>query len=113
MKALTGTAWGQQKETLLVTFKALIQFIMTHAAPVWYPNAASVRELQVIQNSALRVATGCHGAFAIEHLHTECRMLPVAESLQMTCSQFLAQALVPSHPYHVVVTLDWVPRNMK
>ena len=40
-------------------------------------------------------------------------MLPVAESLSMACSQFLAAALVPSHPSYGVVTMDSGPRPMK
>ena len=113
LKALTGTGWGQQKETLLVTYKALIRSIMSYAAPVWYPNVSNVNRLQIIQNCALRVATGCHGATAAEHLHMECKMLPVAESLSLSCRQFLARALVPSHPSHSVVTSDSGPRNME
>ena len=86
---------------------------MTYAAPVWFPNASNVRRLQTIQNSALEVVTGCHAAASAEHVHIECKMLPVAESLAMACSQFLAGALVPSHPSHGIVTLDSGPRPMK
>ena len=113
LKALSGTGWGQQRETLLVTYKALVRSLMTYAAPVWYPNASNVRRLQTIQNSALRVVTGCHAAASAEHVHMECKMLPVAESLAMACSQFLAGALVPSHPSHGIVTLESGPRPMK
>ncbi|KAA0199397.1 hypothetical protein HAZT_HAZT007698 [Hyalella azteca] len=40
LKSLAGTSWEQQKETLLVTFKALIKSLITYAAPVWFPNAS-------------------------------------------------------------------------
>ena len=113
LKALMGAGWGQQKETILVTFKAKIRSMMTYAAPVWFPNARNIRRLQVIQNSALKVVTGCHAAASSEHVHVECKMLPVAESLAMSCSQFLAGALVPSHPSYGIVTMDSGPRPMK
>jgi hypothetical protein len=50
LKALAGTSWGQQKETLLITFKCLILSIINYAAPIWFPNASktSIECLQVI-----------------------------------------------------------------
>ena len=38
--ALAGTNWGQQKETLLLTYKALGRSIANYAAPVWNTNAS-------------------------------------------------------------------------
>ena len=35
LKALAGTNWGQQKETLLLTYKGLGRSIGNYAAPVW------------------------------------------------------------------------------
>ena len=35
LKALAGTSWGQQKETLLMTYKAVGRSIINYAAPVW------------------------------------------------------------------------------
>ena len=40
LKALAGTNWGQQKETLLMTYKALGRSIANYAAPVWSINAS-------------------------------------------------------------------------
>ena len=39
-KALAGANWGQQKETLLLTYKALGRSIANYAAPVWSTNAS-------------------------------------------------------------------------
>ena len=38
LKALAGTSWGQQRETLLMTYKAVSRSIINYAAPVWSPN---------------------------------------------------------------------------
>ena len=38
LKALAGTSWGQQKETLLMTYKAIGRSFINNAAPVWSPN---------------------------------------------------------------------------
>merc|ERR1712074_532192 len=61
LKALAGSTWGQQQETLLITYKALIRPLFTYAAPIWFPNAppSGVLKLQRIQNSALSPPTSC------------------------------------------------------
>ena len=60
LKLLTGTDWGQQKETIMATFKSLVGSILTYAKPVWFLNTrkTSINRLQIIQNSALCIATG-------------------------------------------------------
>ena len=115
LKALTGTTWGQQKETLIGTYKALIDSLFSYAAPVWYPNASktSINKLQIIQDSALRVATGCLMMSSVDHLHTEAKIMTVGEHLDMLCSQALATYLQPGHPSFAVVTADSGPRTKK
>ena len=60
LKALSGTNWGQQKETLLMTYKALGRPIANYAAPVWSINASetNIGKIQRAQNEALRIITG-------------------------------------------------------
>ena len=60
LKALVGSSWGQDKETLLLTYNALEKSIASYAAPVWRTNASdsSFKKIQTAQNAALRMATG-------------------------------------------------------
>ena len=60
-KALAGTTWCQQSETLILTHKSLLRSIIHYAAPVWYPNASrsNVEKLQKVKNNALCIALGC------------------------------------------------------
>ena len=60
LKALAGTNWGQQKETLLMTYKAVGRSIANYAAPVWSINASetNIGKIQRAQNEALRIITG-------------------------------------------------------
>ena len=113
IKALAGTTWGHQKETLSLTYKSLIKPIITYAAPVWHPHISStnLKSLQIIQNKALRAITGNLLMADIPHLHSETQTLPIKNHLDLLCTQFLANALHPDHPSHPYVTLNPGPRH--
>ena len=115
MKALTGTSWGWRKETLLLTYRSIIHPILLYAAPIWYPaiSASTVAPLQVIQNHALRLVTGCTKMTQEDHLHRECNLLKVNQSLQLLCDQYLASSLRDEHPCSPIVKPPPTPRNMK
>ena len=115
LQALTGTDWGQQKETLVITYQALIDSLFSYAAPIWFPNTSvtNINKLQLIQNSALRIATGSPMMASVDHLHMEAGVLTVREHLDMLCAQYLASSLQPNHPSYPVVTADSGPRTMK
>ena len=99
LKALTDTSWGQQKETLLMTYKAVGRSIINYAAPVWSTNIndTNYRKIKNTQNEALRIATGCHKMFSIDHLHIEADMLKVREHLELLSAQYLARCLKPGN----------------
>ena len=61
LKYLAGSSWGKDKETLIITYKAIGRSIANYAAPIWSP--------QRTQNSALRTITGCHVMSNQDHLH--------------------------------------------
>ena len=75
--------------------------------------ATLISKLQTLQNSALRIATGCMKMTNVGHLHAEASVLPVSDHLSLLSSQFLARCLVPSHPSHQTVTAPSGPRQMK
>ena len=78
-----------------------------------YASVSAIEKLQTIQNSALRIATGCLMMSSIDHLHMEAEIMMVGEHLKMLCAQFLATCLQPQHPPFPIVTADSGPRNMK
>ena len=88
IKALTTTGWGKQKETLMATYKAVMRPALEYASSVWSPIASStsINKLQVMQNAALRTATGCTQDTNI-HLHDETLTLPIYEHLQYNTIQ--------------------------
>ena len=81
IKALTATGWGQQKETLMATYKAVMRPALEYASSVCLPIASttSVNKLQVMQNASLRTATGCTQYTNTQHLHDETLTLPIHE----------------------------------
>jgi hypothetical protein len=91
LRALAGTTWGKSKEILLTTFKAIGRSVINYAAPIWSPSLADSHwnKLQTAQNSALRSVTGCVRMSPIDHLHAECKMMPVKEHNLMLSKQFL------------------------
>ena len=88
LKALADTNWGQEKETIIMTYKVLIRYKFTYAATVWFLNISTSdgKMLQTVQNTAMRIATGCHQSASSDHLHAETQLLPIVKSLEMVCS---------------------------
>ena len=77
LKSLAGSTWGQSKETLILTYKSICRSVLEYAAPVWAPAISKSRwsDLQTVQNSALRIATGSLLMTNIDHLHIETKVL--------------------------------------
>ena len=115
IKALAGTSWGQDTETLLLSFKVLVKTKLDYAAPVWSPNVkpSSVKRLQAIQNAGLRTVTGSHKMAHANHLHTETKVLPVPDHLAMLSTQYLASSLRAEHPANEYVSRPPGRRSMK
>jgi hypothetical protein len=113
LKAVCGSTLGQDKETLLITYKALVDSVFSYAAAVWFPNCkpSNLEKLQFIQNMAMHLITGCHKASSIDHLLAVTKMIRVSEHLGMLCAQYLASCLNPTHPSHEVVLLPPGPRT--
>ena len=87
-KALAGSTWGQQRETLFIV---LIRSLFTYAVSIRLPITppSGVLKLQRIQKSALQIATGSLKIASQSHLHSETQILPVQDHLSLLCSQFL------------------------
>ncbi len=116
LKALAGTSWGQHKETILATYKTICRPVYNYAAPIWSPylSNSNFNRLQTLQNSALRIATGCHLMSSISHLHQETNILPVHEHCDLLSAQYLASTSQPSHPCNSLYSNPAIrPRKMK
>lgn len=115
LKALRGLEWGCSPETLRSTYKAVVESVMSYAAPVFTPSVSKTNldRLQTSQNFALRYITGCHMSAAIGHLHHEAKVLTVREHSDLLNAQYVAKCLRPDHPCHDHVTRPPRPRPIR
>ena len=99
----------------MATYKAVMRPALEYASSVWLPIASStsINKMQVMQNAALRTATGCTQDTNIQHLHDETLTLPIHENLQLQASQYKEKTQHPSHPLHKHTTYFNTPRLKK
>ena len=85
LKALSGSSWGQDMETLLLKYNALGKSIASYAAPVWSTNSSdsSFKKIYTAKNVALRMASGAHKMASIDHLHKKSLTLKVRDHSDM------------------------------
>src|SRR5699024_9671248 len=103
LKAISGRTWGQQKETMITTYRALVQSTIAYAAPVWAPliSDSHWKRIQATQNSCLRTATGCLAMASTAHLSDECKVMPAKQHNLMISRQFATcAARIQDHPSH-------------
>ena len=115
LKALAGSSWGQDKETLLLTYNALVKSIASYAAPVRCTNASnsSFKKIQTAQNAALRTATMAHRMASVDHLHQESLTLRVMDQSDMLSAQYLVKCLEEDHVSHGITIQEPKPRPIK
>ena len=115
LKALTSTKWGKDKETIVATYKAITRPQLEYASTVWSPIVSNTQmnKLQVIQNNALRIATGCTADTNTNHLHQETLVLPLSNHLRLHASQLKEKTKLPYHPLHPLRMQPKPPRIMK
>ena len=85
----------------MATYNAVMRPALQYASSIWSPLASStsMNKLQVMQNSALRTATGCTQDTNIQHLHDETLILPIHEHLQLHASQYKQKTQHHHTPY--------------
>ena len=102
IKAITARGWGKQKERLLATYTVVMRPALETGSSIWslLSSSTSINKLQVMQNTALRTATGCTQDTNIQHLHDEALLLPIHEQLQLHASEYKQKTQHPSHLLH-------------
>ncbi len=115
MKAIAGSDWGQEKENLILTYKSLGRSVLEYGTPVWSPiiSDSNWKDLQIAQNKALRIATGCLVMSSIDHLHQETKVLPIKDHAMLLTEQYVLAMHLPGHPGQKHLDRPPPQRNMK
>ena len=115
MKSIAGSDWGQNKENLILTYKALGRSGLEYGTPVWSPiiSESNWKQLQIAQNQALRIATGCLAMTGIDHLHQETKVLPIRDHAMLLTEQYVLAMHLPGHPGQKHLGRPPPQRNMK
>ena len=102
MSRRLGRAGASQPKRWWPPYKAIVRPILNYAAPICFTQKSSshLDKLEVIQNKALRVGTGCHQKAVASHLRAETGVLPLRAHLELCCHQFYASAHQHIHCYH-------------
>ena len=84
LKPLTFIKRGKQKKLIIPTFKASTYLILNFANTIWSPiiSNINIRKLQIIQNTALYIATGCK-----KNTNDETSILPMGIYLKLHITQ--------------------------
>lgn len=115
MKSIAGSDWGQEKENFVLTYKALGRSILEYGNPVWSSiiSESNWEQLQIAQNHALRISTGCLAMTGIDHLHQETKVLPIRDHAMLLTEQYVLAMHLPGHPGQKHLGRPPPPRNMK
>ena len=116
LKALAGSSWGQTKEVMSTTYKAIGKSLASYASQIWAPLVSETNWdiLQRQQNGALRIITGNVKIAGETHLHNETEMLPVKEHGRMLSKQHVLSMQREKHPNHATCTkAKKPPRDMR
>ena len=102
LKALAGSTWRCDKETLLTTYQSIGRSILSYCCPVWTPSHKDNNwsRLQWAQNYALRITTDCLKMADVAEQHQEAREIPVFQHIELISQQFTIACHLPQHSCH-------------
>ena len=88
----------------MATYKAVMRPALEYASSIWSPLASStsINKLQVMQNTALRTATGCTQDTNIQNLHDETVTLPIHNHLQLHASQYTTSITSTTQTHNIL-----------
>src|ERR1700730_15461625 len=72
-----------------------------------------MQNLKTVQNTALRVATGCTADTNINHIHQETKVLPLKDHCNLHTSNLKQKAASSNHPLNKLMDQPKPARNMK
>ena len=100
LKALDGSTWGCDKETLITAYQVNGRSILSYCSPVWTPlsKVTNWSRLQWAYYWPLRIAISCHKIADVAELHQEEQL--VRQHDELISQQFAIACHLPQHPCH-------------
>ena len=94
MKSLAGKDWGGDRSTLLKMYTSLIRPMLDYNAFIFDGiSTDDIKTLQIIQNEALRIATGALRPTKVENLHVETNIPLLIHRRKYQLLRFYARAV--------------------
>ena len=110
LRTLTGTDFGQHKETLTLIYEQYIRSVLEDASPAWAPNLAITHHIGPANYSEQRSTN--HHWLHTNHLHYETQVLTLQDHINMRGTQFLATASAnPDRPCHYMLAHPPTPHK--
>ena len=116
LRAVAGCDFGQDKETLIHTYRATTRAILEYGNAAWRPTISDtqLKKLERVELAALRVATGCASSTPTPHLYDESdTVVPLGKHSAMLTNQLAASATATDHPLHWLYNERPPPRRMR
>ena len=114
-KALTGTSWGRNKETLIHTYKSITRPNLEYAWTTWAAiiSSTNFNHLQIVQNQIARIATGHTADTNNNIVDHEAKLLPLNTHTTIHSSNLRFDSIKPDHPLNSLLHIHTPPRLMR
>ena len=98
LKAVSAKTWGADKDTLLHLYKATVRSKIEYGC-IAYSSASktNLKKLEVIQNTAIRIATGCLKSTPVEALRCETTIPPIVDRIEELSLRYFIRARFLNH----------------
>lgn len=93
MRYVTKTWWGGHPETMLTIYRSLIRPLFDYSSTIMVLNKTRRKELETIQNQAIRVALGVMRSTPLNALMVEACEPPFNIRTKLLCSKFIIKQL--------------------
>ena len=105
LRALAGTTWGADRDSLLKINEALNKSRIAYGCPAFLSaSTTQLNRLEVLQNNSLRLAVGAWKSTQVPNLQIEANIAPIKLYIhqQSIILFYRIKALGPSHPVHQI-----------
>ena len=106
MKRLSGSKFGAKRETLLKFYETYILSKLRYGMPIYCATTKSnMKKLKVIQNNAIRIATGAFKSSPIQSLEADAKVTSMETKIELETSQLYTK-ICSKHHSNIVTKIN-------